>query len=458
MWGGGLALALALDDPRRRFPLFAAAMVASALGALGASSALPRDRSRPHGGSAEGGALTGPLIALVVAALAARVWALLLPPAYSEDVFRYVYEGRLTQLYGPLFPFMHPPAEGPALGVPPELLDATWLRVNHASIPTIYPPLSQLVFTAGAALGDLLGGRHLVALKALLVGAELLAVAAVARVSRRAGLLMLTCPLLIVEVAREGHGDALTVLGLALGAAALAQPEVRGAAQAVRRAAVGFALAALAKLVGVAPLLVLLLPRPSTSGAAEPAAALTLTARARALAPGLALLSLTALPYLAGGTTALRSYSTAWRSGDGAFTLILWVVQAAMGGDWTRVADVTLTAHQVSRALTLVGLVASAALLLPRAPRTLDKAGISLLLVLLWSPSVHVWYVLWLLPFWALGTWGAGAMGVMLVLAPLLHHPGWLALTTDTWTDVPWVRALVHVPTWALLVRRARVV
>jgi len=66
--------------------------------------------------------------------------------------------------------------------------------------------------------------------------------------------------------------------------------------------------------------------------------------------------------------------------------------------------------------------------------------------------------VLWLLPFWALRTWGAGAMAALLVLAPLLHHPGWLALTTDTWTDVPWVRALVHVPAWALLVRRARVV
>ena len=56
-------------------------------------------------------------------------------------------------------------------------------------------------------------------------------------------LLMLTSPLAIVEVAREGHGDALTVLGLALGAAALAQPETLGAARAVRRAAVGFALA-----------------------------------------------------------------------------------------------------------------------------------------------------------------------------------------------------------------------
>lgn len=446
-------------------------MVASALGALGALSALARDRPRVV---ADHRRLQPLIVVWVLAALGARLWALLLPPAYSEDVFRYIYEGRLTLVYGPMFPFLHPPAEGPALGIPPALLDATWLRVNHASIPTIYPPLSQLVFTAGAALGELLGGHHLVALKGLLVSAELLAIAAVARVSRAAGLLMLTSPLAIVEVAREGHGDALTVLGLALGAAALAQPETLGAARAVRRAAVGFALAALAKLVGVVPLGVLLLrsrvgtTAAPTSSAAIPGAAgpphsddlglPSVWARGRALLPGVLLVSLTALPYLAGGTTALRSYSTAWRSGDGAFTLILWGVQALMGGDWTRVAEVTLTAHQVARALTVVGLLVSAALLLPRAPRMLDKAGLSLLLVLLWSPSVHVWYVLWLLPFWALRTWGAGAMAALLVLAPLLHHPGWLALTTDTWTDVPWVRALVHVPAWALLVRRARVV
>lgn len=441
-------------------------MLTSALGALGALGALERDRPRAVG---DGVRLPPLIVAWVVAALGARVWALLLPPAYSEDVFRYVYEGRLTLLYGPMFPFLHPPAEGPALGIPPALLDATWLRVNHASIPTIYPPLSQVVFAAGAALGELLGGHHLLALKGLLVSAELLAITAVARVSRTAGLLMLTSPLAIVEVAREGHGDALTVLGLAVGAAALAQPQTRGAARALRRAGVGFALAALAKLVGVVPLGVLLLrsrvgpTAAPTAGAPIPDAAEapglpSSWARWRALLPAVLLVSLTALPYLAGGTTALRSYSTAWRSGDGAFTLILWGVQALMGGDWTRVAEVTLTAHQVARALTVVGLLVSAALLLPRAPRMLDKAGLSLLLVLLWSPSVHVWYVLWLLPFWALGTWGAGAMGALLVLAPLLHHPGWLALTTDTWTDVPWVRALVHVPAWALLVRRARVV
>lgn len=429
LWLAALGGIAALDDPRLRFPQFLllAGLAIGAwlwIGARAARGALP----------------PGTLRVAIALGLLARLGGVLEAPAFSEDVFRYIYEGRAVWRLGPGFPFVHAPAEAPGLGLD-DLIDGAWLRINHPHLSTIYPPLAQLVFSVAAGAGELAGGRHLLFIKLALTGADLatfwLIVRALERTGRRAeeALIYLLCPVLILEVAREGHADSLAAAGLALGVAGFigARPKV---------GYLGFALAALAKLNGLIAAL-----------------AAARVERRGLLWPGAVLASLIALPLLLAGpgaSTGLVTYGTSWRSGDGAFSLFLAVAEATLGGDWRDIAGVTVTRHGLARALSALAFAGGAWWLLrrpyPRAAIPAQAAALLLLLLLL-GPTLHPWYVLWLLPLVPFaGRWRAPAIA-LISLSPLAHHASWLELERGIWTDVGWVRGLIHVPVWVLVVR-----
>ena len=63
------------------------------------------------------------------------------PATLSDDIFRYVWDGRV-QLAG-INPYLYAPS-APQVE---HLRDALYQSVNHADIPTIYPPLAQLFFS-----------------------------------------------------------------------------------------------------------------------------------------------------------------------------------------------------------------------------------------------------------------------------------------------------------------------
>ncbi|MEM7676956.1 MAG: hypothetical protein AAF449_13210, partial [Myxococcota bacterium] len=367
-------------------------------------------------------------------------------PAFSEDVFRYVYEGRAVLYYGWTFPFAHAPAEAPQFGVDPTLLDHAWLRINHPELSTIYPPFSQITFVVAEAVAESIGGYHLICLKALLVVADLvvwglltLALRAQRRPTAEAFVWALS-PLVILEVAREGHADSLSAIGLSLG--------IWGFIVALPHAGyAGYALAAVAKLNGLFAL---------------PAAIRTVR---RGLPVALVICSFVLLPYLFSGGSAgegISAYAQRWRAGDGAFSVLLLFSEYLLGGDWARfdlwwpLPDFTMTRHQLARMLTGVAFVTwSFAVLVHRAPvrRIPARAGMLLLGLLLLSPTLHPWYVLWLLPFAAAAPRFTGRRAVILLalLAPALHHPGWLELIDGEWREIGWVRAMVHLPVWIAL-------
>lgn len=432
VWATSLALALGLDAPRADFPTFlagAALAIAAWLHLLGRAA---EDRLSPW------------LVrAALVAGLGARALALLRPPGFSSDVFRYVYEGRVVWYAGPAFPFVHPPSAGPSHGLPASLFDASWAAINHPEIPTIYPPFAQLVFAIAGGLGELLGGHHLLLLKGLLVLAELAALAILARALERRGrpraeaVLLGLCPVLIVEVAREGHADALALLGLAVGAAAFA----------TGRTAAGWAgwtLAALGKLNGLVALPV------------------SLRATRRGLWAALPGLLLLGLPFLLTGAAAgqgLGAYASRWRAGDGSFGLLLAAAEVALGGDWRRLGPITLTRHGLARGLTAVAYLAALAGLLRRPlPVTgvPERVAWALLLLLLLSPTLHPWYALWLLPLVPLAGTARLPTLTLIALVWLNHHPSWLEATTGAWRDEPGLRALVHVPVWLAVIGAGR--
>lgn len=430
LWVAGLAWFTSIDDPRLRFPEAMASELLMSGAWLTLVLAAAKDRIDHR-----------TLKRILLVGLAARMVVLWIPPAFSDDIFRYIYEGRVVWYEGPGFPFAHAPAEAKTLTeIPKALLDESWLRINHPSIPTIYPPLSQLVFAVAGGLGDLVGGGHLFILKGLLIAFDVGTWALCATTLRRAGRspalawVFAMCPLVLIEIAREGHGDSVSMFGLALLAYAFV----------IQRPALGYAglaLSALAKLNG---LLVL------------PAA---LRSTRRGLLIGALLASLLSLPFWFAGLDASRalfSYATRWRSGDGVFSLLLAFSERVIGGEWTRIGPLTITRHLVARILAGLGFVGFTTAIvwrpapLAEVPR---RAGLILLALLLLSPSLHPWYVLWVLPFSALYAGRIRSGGIVLaILAPFLHHPGWLELTRGTWTDLPWIRAVVHGAAWLAIV------
>lgn len=380
-----------------------------------------------------------PLLALWVAAFAAycaaavraeaisrrTIWAGglilragLLPaaPALSEDIYRYLWDG-WVQLNG-VNPFVHPPS-APELA--PLRLDF-WSLINHADVPTIYPPGAQIVFVALAAIDPGWLVFKLAWLAADLLAARLLAgLAGAGGDGRRALILYLWSPLVLVEVAWSGHLEPLGIAAV-LGAVVLARRGEAGAPPGRRALGGSGALVGLGVSLKLAPLAVV------------PA----LWRRYGAAAAGLAVAvpAILYLPYIEAGAglfEGLRTYADMWAFNAGPFRLL-----AALPGP--------AAVPRVLAAALVVGVgvwVAWRRFGLERALYWTIGAG------LLLSPTIHPWYLLWILPFACL----RGGRGWILYTGTVfLAYAGRDAyLTTGTWPEPVWLTALIHAPPLALI-------
>ncbi|HJS59268.1 MAG TPA: TIGR04282 family arsenosugar biosynthesis glycosyltransferase [Vicinamibacteria bacterium] len=341
---------------------------------------------------------------LAVALGLAFAWRLALvagPPLLSDDVYRYVWEGRIQAHGGNPYRWLdRPEAERWS-----QLRDPVWERVNHKDYTAIYPPLWQLVARAVTAVHD-----SVTAMKAVLVVCEALMWLLLARLLARRGLprerLLLAAwsPLALVEIAGSGHNEPL---GMLLFTAALLSLETGRTAFS----AVAATLAFLAKLVP---------------------GLLTLPWARRfrpwhALWGGL-LIPLAILPYADARRGLLRTllgYGEHWRFNETVFAVF----------------DATLPPPLPS--VLALGLLLALGIWL--ASRSWDPVRAALAMTSVWlllMPSVLPWYALWLLPLLVLvDAPGALAFTGTVSLAYLVY-PGWLA--GGEW-QVGWpVRALEY--------------
>ena len=141
---------------------------------------------------------------LLAAAIGFRLVLLSSPLWLSDDVYRYLLDGRV--LAAGVHPFRYPPEHPLIQSIAPELA----ARVNHPSIPTIYPPTVQLVGYAAALLGlDVVGWRVLMSLCDIGVMLSVAALFGPGEPGRRAAVIYGLCPLALVESAANGHLEAL---------------------------------------------------------------------------------------------------------------------------------------------------------------------------------------------------------------------------------------------------------
>jgi hypothetical protein len=92
-----------------------------------------------------------------------RLTLLFSPASLSDDIYRYIWEGKIV-LEGEN-PFIRAPAN-------PELFvyrDAYFDKINHKGIPTIYPPVAQSLFALSQILYP-----HPISMKGILVLADLI--------------------------------------------------------------------------------------------------------------------------------------------------------------------------------------------------------------------------------------------------------------------------------------------
>lgn len=424
-----------------------------------------------------------PAAAILLVAAALRLLALPLPPTLSDDVHRYVWDGRVV-LAGEN-PYRLAP-DDPGLEPLRRRDGALWDRLDHRGVPTVYPPVALGAFAAAAATP-----WPVPALKALLAAADLAGCGLLLVLAGGLGLPRARTawyawnPLVAVETAGMGHVDALAV-AFALGAAWLVvralrtDPEPAGepagadpptarrqvhrppAPTSTRWAAAAGASAGAGALAKLAPAL-----------------AVPLWARASRrpwwlLGAGTLVVTAGLLPVVAATGAAppgLVTYGVSWEF-NGPLYEPLWRLLGAVEAD-TRVAD--LLGH-VKRwtgrhalwnrvypwvypqilAKGLLGLLLAAALARsvlssgvtdpgPGAVREAAVTGPGRLFgaALLASATVYPWYLLWVLPWAALarhrGWLLAGA------LAPLAYLP---RLTReDTGVELfPWLWAALWLP------------
>ncbi len=326
-----------------RAPLFATLALAQAL--LAAGFAFPSLRRGLPGGRRG-------LLLLVAAAALIRAPLLLAPPTLSDDVHRYVVDGRLWS--AGVNAWRTPPAAVPLVAGTP---------VNHPHLATIYPPFAEMVFTALAAPGA--GER---AFRVCFALCDLATAAFLGLLLLRRGggpwaaALFALHPLAALESAGSGHADAL---GLALLALAFER------AAAGRRGASVLAFAAAA---GVKPIALLAAPFLARAWGRKRTAVAVILAGAQYAVLAWA-------SHGAGAASGLGAYVANWRHNDLVFSGLL---AAGLSPGAARALAATLAGALVAR------------LAAGRLPPWEGYAWAAAAWLML-SPVLHPWYALGLL-------------------------------------------------------------
>jgi hypothetical protein len=320
-----------------------------------------------------------PLLMLAVA-LATRAALLPVPPSLSDDVYRYVWEGRVFSHGGD--PWRQAPAD-PALA--PFRDTHIWPRVNHPQLATIYPPGAIAGFALVSRISPTVG-----AMKAWITLHDFALIGVLMALCRRRGLNAAAAlvyawnPLTLIEYAGSGHHDPTAIVFLALAFLfADDHPVISGLSLAF------------GTLVKLAPLLALpfLIRRWNTRGR---------IACLAVLVPGLALFWV----LTRGADSGLTAYWESWRNNGLMFeALERWTGRFA-----------------IARTIALAGIALVAAALwkwkweAERATRT------TLRVATLLSPVIHPWYLGWTLCFEPLAP---SAPWLLLSLTILLNYGLW---------------------------------
>jgi hypothetical protein len=375
-------------------------------------------------------ARSGPAVlrVVLVAAVVFRLIAATATPSLSDDIYRYVWDGRV-QAAG-----HHPYRFAPSDPERAEFRDAAiYPRINHPEIPTIYPPLAEMLFAALAlAKLGVVGFKVALALIDMGVVWALLALLRALRLPCDRVVLYAWNPLAVIEIAGSGHVEPLGILLVLFALAWIVEGKTVRAG-----AALGGAIQAK------------LLPLLLVPGFAR-------RMKAHAVLAMLAVIAVTTAPYALRGPWfggGVLAYAHRWGHGavffEGVRRFFVWAdlaphlkvaiasAQARWGSAETVVWDTLyrlVWPDELARALVAVAALgwAIAQSFRPRLDAA-EEARLALGGAILLAPTLHPWYALWVLPLAAAHLAGGwllfGALVPLQYLAGTGEVPWWIRMT-----------------------------
>ncbi|HJW88056.1 MAG TPA: glycosyltransferase family 87 protein, partial [Dehalococcoidia bacterium] len=295
---------------------------------------------------------------------------------------------------------------------------------------TFYPPLSQLVFAAGYLISPSPFTLRLfsVLFHLLSIGVLILILKEL-RLDGRYSIVYAWSPLATIEFANSGHIDSLAILLTLLSFFALLK----------RNSALSSAALGLGVLAKFYPLLfaVLFLPRWGRKGALVFAGVVTACY----------------LPFLGAGAGLFQGFS--YFMGRGLFNGSLFPLLSGSLATMMEKPDALL----VSKALVGAIFLGFLAYLVYSYARSHQQEGRDLLLLrysfwlvgafLLLSPTVHPWYLTWVLPFLCLFRSAGWILLTGTVILARSIYIGYEA--AGTWQEIGWVRAAEYAPPYLLM-------
>ena len=382
-----------------------------------------------------------PTVILVVALLL-RLLFLFAPPQLSDDIYRYLWDGSNT-LSG-----INPYAAAPSAVKPSPVLAHIHSKINHPDYVTIYPPMAQVLFGEGAALGGSITG-----LKAFLVLIDIGLCAFLIVMLKRLempvwrSVLYAWNPLPVLEIAGSGHVDGA---GLALVMAAfyllLYEPKTPGATASRRwpflLSGGLLACAGLVKLIPFvfAPALLLLVPSGKRRYFFIGCVVTTI------------LLGALFLPHLANINSSLGAYANNWEFAGFAFnTLRTFTGSGAIARLLLSVCFLLVLCVTTYRLALKMKLATSFS---TKALQALKACYIVALTFLLLTPTLQPWYALTLVAFLP---FCAGPAGLVLCWAVFLTYQAQIPyFILGQWVENPLVTAAVFLaPVMAYLINMA---
>jgi len=349
------------------------------------------------------------LIIVFAVALAGRLALVGSTPALSDDIHRYLWEGRVVHDGGN--PFLHPPNSESLV----HLRDSDFSRINHPHLATIYPPLAQWAFYLGVAIAPSVATQK--SLFLIFDIATLILLAVFLRSRGRDPALCIVygwSPLVVIEFAHSGHMDSLAIFFLMLTIFLID----------CRRPVLGYASMALSFLAKYFSLV--LLPY--------------FLVRKRSIVGFMVFGFLVVLGYLpfadasAGFFSSLRVYGESWNFNSLLFSLSRGIIDDPV---WIR------------RVLAAAGIV-FAVYQAVRQEDLLRYAYVVTGFALLISPTVYPWYLCWIVPFLC---FFRSRAWIYLTGAIFVSYTVWTVFReTGVWQVGWWMLLVEYVPFAVLLV------
>lgn len=332
-------------------------------------------------------------------------------PSLSDDIYRYLWDGKL--IIEGINPYQFVPGSHELIS----LRDAQYELINHKDIGTPYGPLTIMIFALSQYIMD-----SVYFMKVPFILFDCLSMMLIIRILSISSLPKINVivyawnPLVVIEVSGSGHNDSLGVLMLLVAIYSVQQRKQMGVS-------IGLASALLAKYFALLFLPVFLK-----------------SARIKDLMMILIILLVVFLPFaehLESHILNILMVGSEWQFNDSLFSLFLFVTKSI----------------SISKALVIFTMALLAGIVWRSQWSPVKSAMIMIGGALLLTTTVQPWYLLWIIPFLCFSLNRAWLLFTGLIM--LSYHVLIRYDVEGIWSESLWIKLSIYIPFYSLLLSDA---